>query len=54
MLGKGEWKALPTLRQRMYARYLLNMPFLQAATGLLIPISLVFILLVKVPTRWLC
>ena len=50
VLGKGEWKALPTLRQRMYARYLLNMPFLQAATGILIPISLAFILLVKVPT----
>ncbi|WP_367732437.1 glycosyltransferase [Microbacterium sp. LMI1-1-1.1] len=50
VLGKGEWKALPTLRQRMYARYLLNMPFLQAATGLLIPISVAFILLVKVPT----
>ncbi|MEW1836296.1 glycosyltransferase family 2 protein [Microbacterium sp. NPDC079995] len=50
VLGKGEWKKLPTLRQRMYARYLLNMPFIQAATGLLIPISIVFILLVKVPT----
>ncbi|WP_396667581.1 glycosyltransferase [Microbacterium sp. R86528] len=50
VLGKGEWKKLPTLRQRMYARYMLNMPFLQAATGLLIPISIAFILLVKVPT----
>ncbi|WP_405372321.1 MULTISPECIES: glycosyltransferase [unclassified Microbacterium] len=50
VLGKGEWKKLPTLRQRMYARYLLNMPFIQAATGVLIPISIAFILLVKVPT----
>ncbi|NHI16075.1 glycosyltransferase family 2 protein [Microbacterium sp. CBS5P-1] len=50
VLDKGEWKRLPTFRQRMYARYLLNMPFIQAATGLLIPISIAFILLVKVPT----
>lgn len=50
VLGKGEWKKLPTLKQRMYARYLLAMPFLQAATGLLIPISLVLIFTVKVPT----
>lgn len=50
VLGKGEWRKLPTVRQRLYARYLLNMPFIQAATGLLIPISILFILLVKVPT----
>jgi len=50
VLGKGEWKKLPHLKQRMFARYLLAMPFLQAATGLLIPISLLLILFVKVPT----
>lgn len=50
VLGKGEWRKLPHLRQRMFARYLLSMPFLQAATGLLIPISLVLIFTVKVPT----
>lgn len=48
--GKGEWKKLPHLKQRMFARYLLTMPFLQAATGLLIPISLALIFFVKVPT----
>jgi cellulose synthase/poly-beta-1,6-N-acetylglucosamine synthase-like glycosyltransferase len=48
--GKGEWRQLPTLRQRLMARYLLTMPFIQAATGLLIPISVVLILTVKVPT----
>ncbi|MBI5161057.1 MAG: glycosyltransferase family 2 protein [Micrococcales bacterium] len=50
VLRKKEWAALPTLRQRMFARYLLSMPFLQAFTGLLIPLSVVMILLVKVPT----
>lgn len=50
VLGKGEWRKLPQLRQRLFARYLLSMPFLQAATGLLIPISLVLIFTVKVPT----
>jgi len=50
VLGKGEWRRLPQLRQRLFARYLLSMPFLQAITGLLIPISLLLILTVKVPT----
>lgn len=50
VLRKGEWKKLPTRRQRMYARYMLSMPFLQAATGLLIPLAVILILFVKVPT----
>jgi cellulose synthase/poly-beta-1,6-N-acetylglucosamine synthase-like glycosyltransferase len=50
VLGKGEWKKLPTLKQRLFARYLLAMPFLQAATGILIPFSLLLIFFVKVPT----
>ncbi|RMI06656.1 glycosyltransferase [Cellulomonas triticagri] len=50
VLGKGEWRNLPTRRQRGYARYLLSMPFLQAATGLLVPVSIALVLLVKVPT----
>lgn len=50
VLGKGEWRRLPHLKQRLFARYLLSMPFLQAITGLLIPVSLVLIFLVKVPT----
>jgi glycosyltransferase XagB len=49
VLRKGEWRRLPSLRQRMMARYLLSMPFLQAFTGLMIPISLVLMGLVKVP-----
>ncbi|WP_235929029.1 glycosyltransferase [Marisediminicola senii] len=50
VLGKGEWRKLPHLSQRMFARYLLSMPFLQAITGLLIPVSIILILTVKVPT----
>jgi cellulose synthase/poly-beta-1,6-N-acetylglucosamine synthase-like glycosyltransferase len=46
---KGAWKELPTFRQRALARYTLAMPFLQAFTGLMIPVSLVLIFTVKVP-----
>lgn len=49
VLKKGEWRKLPTFRQRMFARYLLSMPFLQAATGLLIPVSVLLVLFAKVP-----
>ena len=49
VLRKGEWRRLPSVRQRMMARYLLSMPLLQAGTGLMIPISLLLIVLVKVP-----
>jgi cellulose synthase/poly-beta-1,6-N-acetylglucosamine synthase-like glycosyltransferase len=50
VLGKGEWRKLPTMRQRFYARYLLTMPFIQAITGLLIPISILLMFTIKVPT----
>lgn len=50
VLRKGEWRSLPTRAQRLFARYMLAMPFLQAATGLLIPLSVFLILVVKVPT----
>ena len=50
VLGKGEWRKLPRLKQRMFARYLLTMPFIQAATGLLIPVSVILFFTAKVPT----
>ncbi|WP_082474014.1 glycosyltransferase [Curtobacterium sp. Leaf261] len=50
VLAKGEYKKLPTAKQRFFARYLLIMPFVQAATGLLIPLSVLMIVFVKVPT----
>jgi glycosyltransferase XagB len=46
---KGEWKKLPTAKQRWLARYTLAMPFLQAFTGLMIPVSVLLVLFAKVP-----
>ncbi|WP_375489230.1 glycosyltransferase [uncultured Jatrophihabitans sp.] len=50
VLRKGEWRKLPTRGQRLLARYTLSMPFLQAFTGLLVPLSLITIFAIKVPT----
>jgi glycosyltransferase XagB len=50
VLRKGEWRRLPTVRQRLLACFTLAMPFLQACTGLLIPLSLAATLLAKAPT----
>ena len=47
--SKGEWRKLPSRRQRLLARYTLAMPFLQAATGVLVPISIVCMFVLKVP-----
>ncbi|MCW2567067.1 MAG: glycosyl transferase [Mycobacterium sp.] len=49
VLRKGEWRRLPTRAQRALAVYLLAMPFAQAATGLLLPISLFTMIFVKTP-----
>jgi cellulose synthase/poly-beta-1,6-N-acetylglucosamine synthase-like glycosyltransferase/putative flippase GtrA len=49
VLRKGEWRHLPTTRQRLLARYTLAMPFLQAFIGLLIPLAFATTVLAKVP-----
>jgi cellulose synthase/poly-beta-1,6-N-acetylglucosamine synthase-like glycosyltransferase len=49
VLRKGEWRRLPTRRQRLLARYTLAMPFLQAFTGVLIPLSLATMILLDLP-----
>ena len=49
VLRKGEWRRLPTTRQRLLARYTLAMPFLQAFIGPLVPLSIAAVLLLKVP-----
>ena len=49
VLRKGEWRKLPSRRQRWLARYTLAMPLLQAATGVLMPLSLAMMFLLKVP-----
>jgi cellulose synthase/poly-beta-1,6-N-acetylglucosamine synthase-like glycosyltransferase len=52
VLRKGEWKRLPTLGKRMMARYLLAMPFMQAFTGVLVPVSLVTMFMFKAPATF--
>ena len=49
VLRKGDWRRLPTTRQRLLARYTLAMPFLQAFTGVLIPLSAASIFVLDVP-----
>ena len=49
VLRKGEWRRLPTVGQRALARYTLAMPFLQAFTGLMIPVSAFCIFALNVP-----
>lgn len=49
VLRKGEWRQLPTRRQRFFARYTLSQPFLQAFTGIMVPLSLLTVVLVKAP-----
>jgi len=49
VLRKGEWRRLPTRRQRMLARYTLAQPFLQAFAGIMIPLAIATAIVVKVP-----
>ncbi len=44
VLLKGEWRRLPTFWQRMLARYTLTGPFLQAFSGLVVPVGIVIAL----------
>jgi cellulose synthase/poly-beta-1,6-N-acetylglucosamine synthase-like glycosyltransferase len=44
VLQKGEWRRLPDRRRRILAWYTLANPFIQAATGVLIPIAVLTVL----------
>jgi cellulose synthase/poly-beta-1,6-N-acetylglucosamine synthase-like glycosyltransferase len=46
---KGLWRQLPQRRQRLLARWTLCQPFLQAFTGVAVPVALVTALLTDVP-----
>lgn len=46
---KGEWRKLPTVRQRMLARYTLMMPFLQALSGVILPLSILTAVMLSLP-----
>ncbi len=49
VLRKGEWRQLPGFGQRMLARYTLSTPFVQAATGVMIPLGVLFAVIGGVP-----
>ncbi|HKT05212.1 MAG TPA: glycosyltransferase [Rugosimonospora sp.] len=46
---KGEWRRLPTFSQRLLARYTLTGPFLQAFSGLVIPVGVLIAVFGRVP-----
>ncbi len=46
---KGDWRQLPTRRQRVLARFTLSTPFYQAACGLAIPLGILIGILCSVP-----
>lgn len=46
---KKDWRQLPTMHQRMLARYTLATPFLQAFAGLAIPVGIAIGVFLKVP-----
>ncbi|MGW3247652.1 glycosyltransferase [Streptomyces sp. NPDC001070] len=46
---KRDWKQLPTMGQRMLARYTLMTPFFQAFTGVIIPVNVAVALFLDVP-----
>lgn len=52
VLQKGEWQKLPSRSRRLMARYLLAMPFMQAFSGALVPLSLITMVLVKAPVMF--
>jgi cellulose synthase/poly-beta-1,6-N-acetylglucosamine synthase-like glycosyltransferase len=49
VLGKGDWRRLPTVPQRLLALYTLAFPLLQGITALYVPLSLWLMLSAKVP-----
>jgi glycosyltransferase XagB len=49
VLRKGDWRQLPSWRQRALAIYTLAMPFLQALVGVLIPLSILSIIFLRLP-----
>ncbi|MFI0238041.1 glycosyltransferase [Streptomyces sp. NPDC016845] len=49
VLRKGEWRHLATVRRRLLARYVLAAPFLQATTGVFVPVTFTIALLDGIP-----
>lgn len=51
-LKKGDWRRLPTWRQRLLALYTLGFPSFQSLLALYIPVSVYMMVAVKVPEVW--
>jgi cellulose synthase/poly-beta-1,6-N-acetylglucosamine synthase-like glycosyltransferase len=49
IIKTGQWKLLPTVRQRLMAFYILLTPLLQALSGVMMPLALVAVLFLKAP-----
>jgi cellulose synthase/poly-beta-1,6-N-acetylglucosamine synthase-like glycosyltransferase len=49
VLGKGEWRRLPTVRQRLLARYTLAGPFMLAFSAVAIPVGIAVALFGHLP-----
>lgn len=49
VLRKGDWRSLPTRRQRWLARYTLSMPLLQGLAGLLVPLAILAVMGLRLP-----
>jgi cellulose synthase/poly-beta-1,6-N-acetylglucosamine synthase-like glycosyltransferase len=48
-LMRGTWRGLPTLRQRIFAAYLLATPLLQGVSSLMLPLAILTALTTKAP-----
>ncbi len=48
-LLRGQWSSLPTLPRRVLAWYILATPFLQAATAILLPVTLLTVIFLRAP-----
>ena len=48
-LGKGSWRTVPKLSNRLMALYILSFPFMQAFLALYVPVSFAMMVLVKLP-----
>lgn len=49
VLMEGKWRKLPTIQQRLMAWYILATPFIQALSGLMLPIALYTFFVLKAP-----
>ena len=49
VLRKGDWRRLPTRRQRLLARFTLSQAFFQAFTGIAVPLSIATALAFRAP-----